>query len=357
MKALVLWSDDTSHNLGVRALGQGSAAVVERAFPGAEVAFRNYGRGDGPAGIGHRRMMARQLTTGKGALIEWLRTFDLVMDTRAGDSFADIYGLPRLTVMTATAELVRRAGVPLVLGPQTIGPFATRRGRLLARRSMSTARLVMSRDAESASAAASLRHPVDVRTTDVVFGLPGVFADGDRDVIVNPSGLLWNDNGHVDAAAYRDVVTQLCRRLVAAGRRVTLLAHVLDSPLQDNDVRVLGEVAERVEGVHEIVVPTSLEHVRAVLASAQVVIGSRMHACLNALSVGRPAIPLAYSRKFAPLLADLGWHHTVDLRQGNDQVHDVLAALDDPGLEDSVSDLRERASDRLALATDALVAL
>ena len=43
-------------------------------------------------------------------------------------------------------------------------------------------------------------------------------------------------------------------------------------------------------------------------------IGSRMHACLNALSVGTPAIPLAYSRKFAPLLGDLGWAHVVDLR-------------------------------------------
>jgi polysaccharide pyruvyl transferase WcaK-like protein len=38
-----------------------------------------------------------------------------------------------------------------------------------------------------------------------------------------------------------------------------------------------------------------------------------MHACLNALSMGTPAIPWAYSRKFAPLMSDLGWDLSVDL--------------------------------------------
>src|SRR5699024_9500305 len=37
-------------------------------------------------------------------------------------------------------------------------------------------------------------------------------------------------------------------------------------------------------------------------------------ACLNALSVGTPAIPLAYSRKFAPLLDSVGWTTGFDLR-------------------------------------------
>ena len=53
-----------------------------------------------------------------------------------------------------------------------------------------------------------------------------------------------------------------------------------------------------------------------------------MHACLNSLSVGTPAIPLAYSRKFAPLLADSGWTRCVDLRNSADPVGDVLAGTD-----------------------------
>jgi colanic acid/amylovoran biosynthesis protein len=37
---------------------------------------------------------------------------------------------------------------------------------------------------------------------------------------------------------------------------------------------------------------------------------------LNSLSQGVPAIGWSYSRKFAPLLSDLGWNHLFDLKEG-----------------------------------------
>src|SRR5699024_8479421 len=72
--------------------------------------------------------------------------------------------------------------------------------------------------------------------------------------------------------------------------------------------------AGQVGGDLEVVVPADLDSVRETIAGARLLIGSRMHACLNALSVGTPAIPLAYSRKFAPLLDSVGWTTGFDLR-------------------------------------------
>ena len=70
----------------------------------------------------------------------------------------------------------------------------------------------------------------------------------------------------------------------------------------------------------------------------------RMDACLNSRSVGTPAIPLAYSRKFAPLLADLGWTRCVDLRNSADPVGDVLADMqDEHALETELSASLSRA--------------
>src|SRR5699024_5535961 len=135
-----------------------------------------------------------------------------------------------------------------------------------------------------------------------------------RDVLVNVSGLLWTENPHVDAAAYRRTLQETVTRLRADGREVALLAHVLDNPSADNDVPALRELAAQVGEDVEIVVPTDLDSVRATIAGARLLIGSRMHACLNALSVGTPAIPLAYSRKFAPLLESVGWTTGFDLR-------------------------------------------
>jgi len=79
-----------------------------------------------------------------------------------------------------------------------------------------------------------------------------------------------------------------------------------------------------------------------------------MHACLNALSVGTPAVPLAYSRKFEPLLAGLGWNHTVDLRSDPDPVPSVLTALADPALASDVDGVVRRAHATLLLAEESL---
>ncbi|MDM7855580.1 polysaccharide pyruvyl transferase family protein [Cellulomonas alba] len=353
MRVLVLWADDHSSNLGVRALAQGTHALVEQAFPGAEVAHLQYGKGPAPMPVGDTRRLLRA-RFGRSAMREWLGGFDLAVDTRAGDSFADVYGLGRLTNQSTLAELTVSAGTPVVLGPQTIGPFATRRGRALARRSLRRASVVMARDSVSAGCARDLGRPVDVLATDVVFALPVPAVARTRDVVLNVSGLLWQPNPHVDHVAYRETVEELCRELLASGRRVALLAHVLEGVGRDDDVPAVREVARLVgEDAVEVVVPTSLEDVREVTASARLVVGSRMHACLNALSTGTPAVPLAYSRKFEPLLRDLGWRHVVDLRSSGAPVHDVttLAKAD---LEGDVAAVRERTAALLAPAVDAL---
>lgn len=323
-RVLVLWADDVSPNLGVRALARGTAALVRGVWPNAEVTYQNYGARIPQLPIGSLRSLVRERVFGRRGMQDWFRTFDLIVDTRSGDSFADLYGLHRLAIMTAVAAYASQAGVPVVLGPQTIGPFASRRGRFLARLSLRSSALVLARDSASLAVASALVDRSIDSATDVVFALPVPRVDRTRDVVLNVSGLLWRPNPHVDHVAYRRTVDELHERLVTSGRRVTVLAHVVDSATADSDSKVARDFASAVDA-SEVVVPRDLDEVRAVVASAELVIGSRMHACLNALSVGTPAIPLAYSDKFTPLLADLGWTHSVDLRTSTDPVGEVLA--------------------------------
>ena len=352
MKALILWAEPASKNLGVRALSEGTASLLRRALPGVELSFQGFGPGDAPVRIGSPRKQALRALAPRTELLDWVRGFDLVVDTGAGDSFADIYGLRRLLTMSLMGEIVGRAGVPLVLGPQTIGPFETRRGRVLARRTLRRSALVMARDVQSATEAERVGRPADLLTTDVVFALDSVARTGGRDVVVNPSGLLWHPNPHVDFQRYRSTVRELCTELVRQGRELSFIAHVLDSPLVDNDVPVVTELATEFSA--ERLVPTDLSDVRRMLASAHLIVGSRMHACLNALSVGTPAIPLAYSRKFEPLLAALGWNHTVDVRTGDDHVEQALAAVHAPALDENARSVKARAEQRLVEAERAL---
>ena len=146
--------------------------------------------------------------------------------------------------------------------------------------------------------------------------------------------------------------------LVGAGRTVSLLAHVLPSPTSDDDAPAVAEFAATHAPEAEILRPTSLTHVRSLLAGASLVVGSRMHACLNALSVGTPAVPLAYSRKFAPLMADLGWPHVIDLRSDAADAPERLVELAGRAeLRSEVVTLRERAYATLDLATESLAGL
>jgi polysaccharide pyruvyl transferase WcaK-like protein len=172
-------------------------------------------------------------------------------------------------------------------------------------------------------------------------------------VLVNVSGLLWSTDGLGAAQRYRSIVRTLITGLQQRGRQVALVSHVLDSTNPDNDEPAARQLQDEFGLDH--LVPESLEDMRSIAAGAQLMIGSRMHACLNALSVGTPAIPLAYSRKFAPLLHDLGWRHVVDLAGSPTPAADVLTMIDSHGeLGPEVAGVRSTA-DELLLGAEELL--
>lgn len=362
MRILVMWANDTTSNLGVRALAQGSADLLHRVWPDAEVVFANYGQRPKELPWGQPRSLLRERATGRLGMMDWFRQFDLVWDTRSGDSFADIYGLHRHTTMSLVHEFAAQAGVPVVLAPQTIGPFQTRRGRALARRSLRRSALAFARDPISAAAAAQLGRPVDAVTSDLVFGINQPSIGRSRDVLLNVSGLLWRENPHVDASTYREAIVRLITGLRAEGREVTLMPHVLASPNADNDAPACAELAETFHREIDVFTPSDLHDARSAIAGAQLVIGARMHACLNALSVGTPAVAMSYSRKFAPLLKSVGWEHIVPLTApaagtAAEIAQAVLEDASSESLRDEAAKAKQRGTELLAPATIRLAEL
>lgn len=357
MRVLVLWADESSANLGVSALARGSSALIDRAWPGAEVTFVNYGNRPEQLPFGRVRSLAKERVTGRLGMRRWLSEFDLAWDTRSGDSFADIYGLGRHRTMSAIHELTVGAGVPTVMAPQTVGPFRTRRGRWLARRTLRRSCAVFARDPVSADYASTLGRPVDRTASDLVFAIDQPEVSTPRDVVLNVSGLLWAPNPHVDAAHYRTTIHALMDGLWSQGRDITVLAHVRHSQTGDDDVPAIREIAGDARREVEVVIPADLDEARAVLGSARIVVGSRMHACLNALSAGIPAVPLAYSRKFDPLLEALGWSHSVDLRTGDDAAGAVADLVLGADLSHAARAVRDRGQAHVAALVEDLRAL
>ena len=106
-----------------------------------------------------------------------LRSARAVLDVSGGDSFTEIYGSRRFQTVTLPKLTTLEAGRPLILLPQTYGPFRSDEARALAGRLVRGATAAWARDVESFEQLRILlgpdfdpeRHHVGV---DMAFGLP-----------------------------------------------------------------------------------------------------------------------------------------------------------------------------------------
>lgn len=343
----LLWHSSNSDNFGVGALTVSQIALIDKAAEAAEVevSYRIFGWRDsresyviGP-NIDAVPMRTRDLVPLVGSFGKNIRACDLVLDIGAGDSFADIYGVKRF-IKTISAKLhVLAGGRPLVLSPQTLGPYDRPWARRLALYVIRRARAVFTRDQLSTKFVREIGFTGEVReASDVALRLPYE----ELTVALNPSerlrfginvsGLLFNGgytgrNQFGLATDYATLVRSILLEFTARGDcEVHLVGHVISDtiPVED-DYRVAALLGEEFPGA--VVAPKfgSPSEAKSYIAGLDFFAGARMHACIAAFSSGVPVIPMAYSRKFAGLFGTLGYERTVDCR--SDTAETILAAL------------------------------
>ncbi len=380
----------TTGNHGVGALASGTLTALLHADADARLVFLDYGReamvsGDRvgsrevrvetinlrfskkpwqPNHIARLLLMAallklvpsRDARRKMAAWNPWLRRIlgaQLHLSIAGGDSFSDIYGMRRLLYVVLPQILVLWLGKPLVLLPQTYGPFKSSLARTLARYVLKRAALVYSRDTEGVEAIQKLVGKVDARIQfayDMGFALePQPPADSVRrqlEVVkqagpvvgLNVSGLLYmggynRSNMFGLQAEYPRLVHALLGELIQKlGAQVLLVPHVFggDENLESDEkacAKIFAEFGQRYAGrLHYL--PGRFDHheIKYMIGRCDVFLGSRMHACIGALSQCVPAIGLAYSGKFAGVLDSVGGgSRVVDLRSSNEA--QVLAAV------------------------------
>lgn len=327
-RVLVLWADGTSPNLGVRVLGAGAQAIAYSVWgPNTQVNLQDFAGSQTGVPMGAKAIV-KEFVARRRKIRDFIKSHDVVLDTGAGDSFTDIYGFKRMLTIFTIQRWCLRLDVPVIMLPQTIGPFNSRIGRFLAKMQLKRISYVMARDPKSAGISGELGRVPELTSSDLVFALSPEPSNQEFDVLFNVSGLLWNQNRHVDFERYRGAVADFLEAMEERGRRVTLFAHVVNGAANDDDLAVISEVAKASALAIDVAIPASLQEARQMIAGANLVVGARMHACLNALSLGIPTIPWAYSRKFEPLLSQLGWEYFVDLRAEEDIAKASMEILD-----------------------------
>lgn len=364
----LLGASFTTGNRGVDALAAGAVRCLLHRWPRASVFFLDYARHARrfEARVADRTVpvelvplrfsknpfqpnhIARLLLVALGARLvpgrlrervlnanPWLRELqaaDLLCALSGGDSFSDLYGFRRLLYVALPQLLVLLLRKPLVLLPQSLGPFRTPWARALARLILRRAAMVFTREEAELPRLRGLLGPRADRARfcpDVGFavepaaparlvlaGLPDPLPPGRPLVGLNVSGLLAR-GGYTGRnmfglrADYRRLVERLIEHLVERQEALVLLVpHVFGPPGSEADAPVCEELS-RVYGarypgrVGFLEGPYAHDEIRYALGRCDLFIGSRMHACIAALCQGVPTVAIAYSDKFARVLAAL----------------------------------------------------
>lgn len=340
----LLWHSVNSDNLGVGALTAGHIAILDQVARDVDVTlrYRILGWSDPQpayvtgANVEVVALSARDFLKPSG-LYSALRGCDIVLDISAGDSFADIYGVQRFLYNILSKLTVFAARRPLLLSPQTIGPFQRRWTRALAATVMRGAHKVVTRDVLSSDYLKSLGlgHKL-IEACDVALKLPyepaAPIADGKVRVGLNVSGLLFNggytQKNQFDLVAdYAALVRDICRYFASREEcELHLVGHVNSrNHVVEDDYRVCEALAQEFPGA--VLAPRfeSPSAAKSYISGLDFFMGARMHACIAAFSSGVPVLPMAYSRKFAGLFGTIGYDHLVDCR--SQPADEILATV------------------------------
>jgi polysaccharide pyruvyl transferase WcaK-like protein len=355
-------------NRGVTALGESVASLILSVEPSAEIAFHYYARRGGrrplAASDGGEISILNCRLSPLAPLAEqiwvilalallyrlgvraparrnpWLSTLlrsSFIADIRGGDSLSDIYGARRFLVGCLPLLSVLLLGRPYVLLPQTYGPFRTSAARWVAALTLHRATDVWTRDHRCGPVVHAIGRREARFSPDVAFTLAPVphaqmsFDPADLDIGraalligLNVSGLLYmggytGDNMFGLRSNYRDTINHLVSELLSRTNATLLIVPHTFGAEQESAASAAVLDAIRDAFPRRAVLLTSAPSARAVkglIGRTHFFIGSRMHACIAALSQHIPTVGLGYSDKFLGVFESAGiGDAVVDLRQ------------------------------------------
>jgi colanic acid/amylovoran biosynthesis protein len=373
-------------NLGVSALGLATLSTLATRIPGLDVTVFDHGSGRGPLALGLDGVDIRSARQGAWISKRFYRGESLwsmlsasrvapqandavrriaaasaVLDVSGGDSFSDIYGKKQRDLAVLPKRIALNLGRPLILLPQTYGPFRAESTERTARRILSASQLAWARDRPSFDSLRALlrddfdplRHRLGV---DVAFGLPATdpgewlgpvqawFREGHTVAGMNVSGLLANPSEQGSrrfglAADYTEAMELVARRLLrGTDIRLLLVPHVRGVGGESDDEACARLAARLQEPRRVAILPPGLSagEVKHVVSRLDWFVGARMHATIAALSSRVPVVGIAYSAKFQGVFDACGVGH---------RVLDARSLETNELVEASVEAWRDRADD------------
>lgn len=295
---------------------------------------------------------------------------DFIGDIHGGDSFSDIYGLARFITGVMPNIIILLLGKELVLLPQTYGPYKSSLSQKIAKYIFKKSACIISRDKEGVEVVKKIMgkeyHDIKVHSCcDVAFVLDAALPE---EIVIEPplirtaahtlvglnvNGLLYNggytrDNMFGLNYDYKVFSRNLVLRLVKdTDKHVLLIPHTFGPTGNINSdpdacLDILANLDNAYKDrVHMVMKEYDQYAIKGIIGLCDFFIGSRMHACIAALSQGIPTVGVAYSRKFAGVFDSIG---------AGDMVADARKLTAEDIINKIMADLENRADLKIRLS-------
>lgn len=247
----------------------------------------------------------------KSPLSKLFHEQDVIYNVNEGDSFSDIYGPKRILSHAMDSWLALVWNKPLVFLPQTIGPFNTIFGRVIAKSILRRVNKLYVRDKKAVSFIETLKLPYQLNIDMAVYMRPKVLNNislPEKFIGFNINGLMYFNSYKSmkkKYQSYQRLADAIIAKLIEDGHQILLIPHTYnaDNPNSEDDLSAIKQIYNKVSerGKTQIMIIENnydAQELKYIISKSEFFIGSRMHACIAALSSLVPCIGLAYSYKF-----------------------------------------------------------
>lgn len=226
---------------------------------------------------------------------------DAVLDA-SGFAYGDQWGPTRTVRMARATRRWRRQGTKVILLPQAFGPFTKARIRYPFKTIVKNADRVYARDplslehiAECTGSASHVRYCPDF-TLLVPGRAPSTFDASDCDVAIIPNHKMIEKTSSATSNAYLPFLVSCLRVLTNTGYRPFFLVHAgrRDKALARGAVKMFEQEVP-------IIAEDDAVRTKGIIGACKLVVSSRYHGLVSALSQGVPAIGTGWSHKYAAL--------------------------------------------------------
>jgi len=225
-----------------------------------------------------------------------------------GDGFSDIYGDKDFRNRMSQTYLLWKANVPLIMLPQTIGPFAKERNYNFATKILRHAKEIYVRDNKFVDdlKKLGLKYVLTKDLSSFMQPEPWDIEIRAKAVGLNISGLAYSNTFHGlegQFNVYPDLVEHIINHFCAKGCTVYLIPHSYNyhHPDDNDDMWACRETYRKLKDKSNVVLvdkDMTAPQVKYVISKMSFFIGARMHANFAAIYTGVPVFGTAYSYKF-----------------------------------------------------------